>query len=1077
MATRVLPFDEQTVLNMLSGALSFLNTYRRLTFPNVINSNDLISETFHAGNFNELPTSSAFNLASAYGQTSLAKACFDAYEVTQNTNWRSLGLSLLQAYVNYFFVDDIANSVFVSGGFQPSDIWFNHWLCVSKGTLPVTEGGQGDADNDSYNFGNFDTIVNFSNGVGVIPSGLQVSKVYKVYPTLTNLLSKNVFAPIAANPYQPQTYEYVIDYYVANYFLSGVNYRFYKNGTFTTTTETAGTIKLTTTFTGNAKVTWSDYTGGSVNAPNTPRQADGLIETFPIWHKCKRTDRTFLNSSFLAMWQAYDAFSSAFANTADEKWRRAYVMMQTTTQNLLIRNNYDYSHYYKKEYASYPFRYPGTNVLSINDSFQSPHSLTVSRETISDKLNCAKIQVNDTVIGNPSIRIQNLTVQTNISSFVKFDIELASTIELLVEIILSTTYTYGTRTDFSTDNDYSAFIVVPGDSTLRNTRLELENFINWKSTNIWNPVKNSPSAIVGTTGTGTATVKLVNDVINNGNIVALKANLSLGSDLSLDSTGNPVSHASIGLSGINLLETSNLVLPTFYYKLKSGSLKITIVDRDYNNFIARVPDYYQGWFSWTPTWDVFKVTNGSLTQGVGYIRNINFDVTSQSAEFYLYYVGETPSTIPGSNTSYKAVIVDKLKTPHTLWLGNFKPLANDIDNSQNLLGLVPFTNEIVRKNSTNIKNRWQDNGLYMAYLSPYHQKYFGYDVYTQNQLNLISNAQVNYYNQSYSRNNGLLTPVFLDTVWESSPFSYYGNKIINDSNTFGYEINKFSWKGGDFNTLTAKYAILPILSTARYLRLVPTNQTAQNIVTQFVKTIEPLTFSTPITNLSPNLDPASTYHNPSNAALIGLTAINANLAGIQPELTISIIKNCYNYLISQYQSVGSMSGAFCVNQTTFTDNGIVYKQYTAQYHADSISFLSQLIKHKNQLNIPATVTLGLFPAIAPTAVKSFKEAPYPKENLIFSDGNRQVLGYQKSKRGRTIEITYSAISPTDVQRLGQFWQLEGGVTDSFTLPATIPAFSRFTSVSWRFQSGFKFETKISTKTTGAYDVTIVLEQV
>lgn len=1068
MATRVLPFDEQTVLNMLLGALSFINTYRNASFPNIINDNNLISETFHVGNFNELPTSTNFNFASAYGQTSLAKACFEAYEITQNVNWRNLGISLLDAYTYFFFVDQVPNNIFLPGGFQPTDIWANHWLCVSKGTFSVTEGGQGDADNDSYNFGNFDTLVSFSNGMGVIPSGTQTSKVYKVYPTKTNLLSKNVFAPIAANPYQPQTTEYVIDYYVSNYFLTGVNYRFYKNGTFSTTTEMPGTIKLTTTFTGDAKVVWSDYSGGSVVAPNfndSIRVAQGLIETYPIWHTCKRNDRTFLNSSFLAMYQAYDAFLLAFNTTNVDIWRRATVGIQTTISNLLRRNNYDYSHYYKKENASYAFRYPGTNVVSYNNAGQQVHSLTISREKTADKLNCAKIQINDIVDDNPSVIIQNLTVQTLISSLVKVELEIATDTNNILEITLSTNPSYSsTRYDFSTKNDYVAYLAIANDSVLRNTRFEISDFVKFTNT-CWYPTISRNSIVTNNTQFGNVNYSFINQPLNDNKPLVLKAVLTNNGDINAFA-------AEIQLNNFNTLYE----LPTIFYKLDIGGMRIRIVDEQYNIFYAIVPNYTQGWFKWQPTWENFTTSSPGVTRGSGFIRNISFELTSDIAEFYLYYVGDYPETIPVGAIALKASIVDRLKTQHTIWLGDFKPLANNLDSSQYLLGLSPFSNEIVIKNSNKIKNRWQDNGLYCAYLSPYHQKYFGYDNYISLELNFINNAQQHYHNQSSSRSIGLITPVVLSTVWESSPFSYYGNKVINNSNTYAYEIGKISWKGGDYNTLTAKYAILPILSVARYLRLAQNDQMAQNIVTQFLQYIEPLTLSAPITNLLPNLDPVSAYHNPSNAALIGLTAINANLAGIQPDTTISIIKNCYNYLRSQYQSSGTMLGSFSTNQSSFTNNANNYKQYTAQYHADVISFLSQLIKYKNQLNILPTVVAGMFPNIAPTSIKSFKEASYPKENLIFSDGNRQALGYQKSKRGRTIEIVYNAITAIDVQRLGQFWQLQGGITASFTLPTTVGAFSKYNGVTWRFQADFKFDTKISTKNLGTFDVTMLIEQ-
>lgn len=1062
MAIRVLPFDEQIVLNMLSGALSFLNTYRNTSSPNIINSNnDLISETFHSGYFNnKLPTSSSFNVASAYGQTSLAYACFYAYRATKNSSWLSdYAFKLITAYTKYFFIDELSDVLFGND----KDIWVNHWLCVSKGSLNVTEGFQDDIL-DPYSYGNFDTIVSFSNGVGVIPNGTFTSKVYKIYETNSNLLFKNVYSPIEKLDYSPEPKEYFIDYYVSNYMLTGVKYRFYNNGNVIVTNEIEGTVKLIEQYTGNVKVVWSNYIQDSVYSPQSTYQGFGFIETYPMLYKCKRNNNyIFFNSSFLGMYSAYDAFKEAYYHSNYTiKWDNAINLMGKTIVNLLTRkytlyNNsliYTYVYFYKKENVENPLNYSEWKILSLNDDNYLPHSVNLSRETNIDKLNTLKINILDNVNGSPKVILENNIIKTNLSLLSETSIEIASDINTLVIITFAIILKTNNIENYI---NYSAYYIVDGDSILRNIVLKHDNFINWSKFTLWYPTLSDVCLTPFNTDIGTIEYSLINDLvpsISSSVPNTIISDVVLKINLTKTNTNNP-NQPSFVLNGF-ITETIT-ILPKFFYKYKdNGLLKIVVTDEYNNIFVGNLPNTNNNiWLYQSISWSSFSIRQGdnTLTQPKGLIKKIEFELVNNNCEFYIYCIGQDPVTSSSFElTSVKTTITDKNIKNHTLWIGDFKTYKNTTDiNNKYYPGSVPFSNQIIlNNNKLTIKNRWLDNGHNVGYLSPYHLRFIGYSEYANNQIKLIEDSQTNYFNQSLSRLDGLLTPLY-----------------INDN---------FSWKNVNDNITSATYNILPFLSISKYLKLQPDNEKVKNILIKFLKAIEPFTYNSPITKIVEKTNPISEYENPTNAALIGLIAINTNILGIEPYLTISIIKNCYQYLVSQYQNVGNMTGSFSYNQKNVSINNTNYKEYTTQYHADSINFLSNLIFFKDQLNIPATVTLGLLPNIVPTLVKSFKEAPYPKENLVFSDGNRQVLGYQKSKRGRIIEITYSAINAIDVQRLGQFWQLEGGVINSFTLPTTISAFSRFFNASWRFQVDFKFEPKVSTKNTGAYDVTIILEQ-
>ncbi|MFG6101145.1 hypothetical protein U2F10_02755 [Leptothoe sp. EHU-05/26/07-4] len=265
--------DDTAIDTMLAGSLQWLQTYTRDTLPLAANSDYVTVNAFHnvLGRGGYFPGSAG----TTEGQAALGRACMEAFFVTGVVAWKNYAIALGEALIEYYYNDPVP-----APGSEFSTIWLSHWLINVK--EPFVSRGPANTI-DPLNYGDFGRTITFTNGVGVIPSGNPsdgelLAVVYKVYSTDGILLWQNVDAPLVAGT------EYAIEYFVSDFQLKGQNYRIFPDTEASggtppiSTTETAGLIKLTSSYTGTAKLVYCTYSGPVI-------QVNQLFEPYPVWRK------------------------------------------------------------------------------------------------------------------------------------------------------------------------------------------------------------------------------------------------------------------------------------------------------------------------------------------------------------------------------------------------------------------------------------------------------------------------------------------------------------------------------------------------------------------------------------------------------------------------------------------------------------------------------------------------------------------------------------------------------------------------------------------------------------------------
>jgi hypothetical protein len=1070
-----LEIDISLLNSYLSGALTFINNYKRDSYPLIISTKSLLPNSFHAveGRRNYFPGSKLVGCATSEAMTSFARACFYAWEATGNVAWKNLGLDVIQSFTDYFFIESIPST---------SQIWDSHWLCIAFGSTP-TKGAQPTTTppTDPFNYGNFDTSVNFTNGIGTLGTGSLLADVYKVY--VGNLKFKNIYSPLIEGGT-----EYAIDYWVVNYSLEGVNYRVKPDGTRSQTTDAIGTIKLTTNFTGTAKVAWSDYSGGTLSAPISPRQGQGLIEPYPFWQACVKPDgRTILNTAFDTYWWGFDAFELAFKHTNINSWRNAANSFKFTAQQSMLIENLSY--YHKKEQTSYPFRYPGTQAFTTNNGSNPAPTLTASREfTNNNQLGYLVLNMGSPVANSyPTLEFQNYIVQTQLTENVSIFVETSINVDTILEIKLSISQDL-----FDTSQEYIAYWKVTGNTVERNIDLTLNNFIRWGSSICWHPkIAEEPIFTYSGNG-GSVTYRINQDFVFSDGTKPLLIDVTL------------VKGAGFAGFGLNNCNFSNFP-PSIRYEVE-GNLKMRIKDSNDAYWYCTLPS--GDFVTFIGNWNQFT---GTGTPGTGNIKEVVFEVDSGTARILCHYLvndtNYTLETIPISTTVYRASLVSKARTAHTLKIGTFRPQNNPLDKIPYVPGAVPFTRNTIRVPKSGggyetISDSWGQGMIYMGYLSPYHQYIWGNKLACDNQISMLTDSFTAYTNQSSSRLRGLPQQVFLAALWDSAAFATYGeklpplvkrmmgflipfifDKISNISgNSYIYKLNIFSWKGADPNTNWFPYAARVMESTARYVYANPNDQKAKALITQYLQfLLDDYNYRgsiAPLTDIVPESRPQSNYNEPHAAALIGRCALWANLAGLNVSLTTDVLDICYRYIISQYVGTGTMTGSFAAGQPNFTHSSITYKEYFSFWHGEIVEFLALLVKYNDFISYPSLSTPGIYPSVEPTKITSVKEANFKSSIFRFSDGNRQSLLNRKTQANKEITLEYFNVSEDELEIFTEFYRIHG-TTELFALPSDVPILQRFrlygsTVLYWRIAQPISFDTVVANSNRGVFKFSITI---
>lgn len=924
--TEVLKGEE--ILGFIEGMKSWIQRYTRDQKPFIINSAFLMTNSFH----DVLGRGAYFTFQSATteGQFVAIRAAMYAFEVTGDPYWRDLAINMAAAAIQYLY----PIKPFPPVNWQTLDennISVAHWLCNLE---PVPS--KAPVADDPLNYGYFYLVVNFTNGVGQIPYGAptfgeKLANVYRVIPMNEELLWQNVYA---FPRYNPQS-AYEIDYWVTDVCLKGLIRRFYSDAQQPggrqplPTNEPVGLVKLVQPFTGQLKVIFSTYTGEIL-------QANDLYEPYPMWRKLRPGEALAAIDVFA--W-SFEAYKKLWEATGDQFWYRC--MFYTGLTEIRAAQIENSSCWYKKYNAADPFRHPGSQVIVTpsNDT----RTYVAARNHGGDKDLWMRLDLSASSAPFPSVEIQNFAVQPAVDSQTIVQVEAACSQPTTLEIVLSLS-----QNAFDFTQYYIARMPVVGSNTAAFRNFSNKEFLKFNpAVNIWNPfiADNPVYSYSGLNGTVSATLQ-------SAVIEGVPRDV-----FRIDLWGKGgFSGAGFVTRGIAPdLASANPTLPfSVYCKLEdiNGSgiqLKVTVNGTEY---FSDLPD---GGFDWA----VKRVeANNLILTGQpdkhppadGVVTNIEVQgIGVQRGVFSIWYIGGAPEQLPSYAQVFKAAVVSKIKTAHTLWCGNFEAIGAPT----NELRYVPGVNLFTVNVENSAVDSWRGAVVMAGYQDIYHLVLTEQWIRLGNQLDFLTDSQNEFQRVNPDKINGFFYQGFALAYWDAVDFiDNRGYNVFVDSTI-------------DPNNEWTQYHTRPLHSVAKGWHLLVKKGMGK---TKYGKQCERITMrflgylftffrqrnsNQPPTNITPSRGAEVFYHEPATASLILRGAIYANLAGGNRLITFGVIKAMYEYIKSQYTATGNMSGSFTVGQPEFFVDGVAYKENFGFWTAEILESLAILYRYRDEIKLPS----------------------------------------------------------------------------------------------------------------------------
>lgn len=915
----ITPLEE--LFCLIDSIKRYISTYNRNTSPMIVTGSNVVVNSFHnvLGRGGYFPSSAA----TSEGQAIAIRAACNAYAATGDPYWKTLAVNMGNAYISLFYPTT----------FPPADIntlnsnnvLVAHWLINAKESFI----SKGPTASDPLGYGYFNLVVNFTAGVGYIPTGGstngdKLADVYSVIPLDAELLWKNVFALPRDNP----SNVYEIDYWVSNLQLKGTVLKIFPDSKSNSgresvvTSETVGKIKLVSSYTGQAKVTFSTYTGPTI-------AVNQGFEAYPMWRALRPTEAYCATDTIPWTWKGY---KNLYDITGDAKWQKCYQATQITETFCALVNNP--TAWYKKESSSDPFRYPGAQVILVNND----NGYTASRVVGGDKDQWLRLDVAGANKPYPQIQIQNYAVQAIVTEDTVIHVEAATSQATVLDVILSLS---SNAFDFS--KYYYARIPTPGSGTPVTKEFTYKDFLHWDlSSTVWySDIAENPVYTYQGSG-GTATAARVSDSPDGTSRYVYK--------LSLNANGG----SGYAGAGFVYLDGSGKTLggkPRFPFKVcykhhQIAGTSITL-NLKYGGdiFSAQLTDTAGGWNNRSLNSSDFSNTSGGHPSDGVLPDSIYIEaIGSQNSETWFYWIGEAPAILPSHIQTYKAVVASKVATAHTFWLGDFVALNSPSSVLKYNPGVPAFT-----ANTLNYRiDSWQGNNE-AGYVYPDYHVEIGDFSKLQQVLDYLSDSQDAYTAQSTNKVNGPFCPSYNWPIW----FAYTG-----------LPINEWVFYGVDPNVVWEGYYCRPFASVSRAWHLLvkqdmdktPYAQQAGKIAMKFCSWLYGFYLKRgshqPPTNFPPHDDPQVNYHSPHFAALALRAAIYCNLAGGSPLITYGVIKASYEYLKSQYVSSGVMAGSFTASQSTFNEGGINYKQNFGFWVFEELDGIALLLQERDNIKLP-----------------------------------------------------------------------------------------------------------------------------
>jgi phage-related protein len=899
--------DEATMLGQMAGAIAWLATYTRSTNPLIVNPQGVSCNSFHSvlGRGGYLPPSTG----TTEGQAAIIRALLIAYKTPQlsataKTQALSQANLMASALEPYFYGVNVP-------AVPTAQVWLPHWVINARGSF-VSKGSQTPAD--FMNYGYFDIPVSFTAGVGVVPGGL-LADLGKVYSVGGKLLWRNVTSPLISGT------EYAVNYWVSNLQLGGVRYRFAPNyqtpgaPTPIATTETAGTVVLSTPFTGTLWLAYSAYDGTTI-------ATNQRFDAFPMWRPLQAGE---VNHAFDVSWWIDEAFELLAEVTGASKWGRAREANKFSTiatgtilnESFLLKTDTT---------TSDPFAYPGTGYTVVNNSAPSSAARAGDGGVI--------VTVGDGAEAYPSAELQNFAITVSVIPETIYRTQLACSVATLMEVVLSLAKNAG---DFG--QEYTAWVPVPATlSTYTQVDLLPQSFVRWFADTWWHSTSADNPTYQYSGGGGSATVALEMASIGGGQRLVTRINMNRGGGY-------------VGV-GFVLFGPTNQP-PALHYRTTSA-VRMRIQDSAGTWYEFTLPpsaDYV----SYQPEWNAAD----------GNIQAVDVQPINSSAELWVYWIGAPPLTLPTPCIAYKHVVRTRITTAYQFKVGNFQALNSPLNVLRYNPGAVPFT---VNQLGGSI-DAWRGS-LYVGYQNPATWLKWGLPDRAATVLQCLGDSQADYSRRAPGGATGLFSPVFYWPIWSEG--------VFGDYNTWGWDGPDPNTEWGQYAyralEATAKAWYLGRGDSAIVRPAQRITMNALRYLDGFLRDSDGM----PPTNITEFAAPEARYHDPAAAALILRAALWANLAGGDRILTYGLINSCLKYLTSQYVSTGLMTGSHTAGQPAFSEGGQVYRENFGFWVAEILEALSLLVQNKVQINLPPCASAGntRAPSSLPSIVGRFAFAGY-----------------------------------------------------------------------------------------------------
>jgi phage-related protein len=908
--------------SMLAIAPEFINSYTRNTVPFIATADYEVVNNFHPnilGRGGYFP-SSAFPTEA---QSIAMRDCCKAYLATGDDRWRTMAINFGNSMLSRFYPVAIPSNWTEADGIR-----IPHWLRF-KNYRSVNFPLKGAIAEDPLSYGYFDLVVSFTNGEGLVSSGSPnfgdlLSNVYRVYPAGDRLLWKNVYAvPLGG-------FSYAIDYWVS-WNENGINTRYYSDTESPggrspePTSEPVGKIKLATDYTGSAKVVYASRTG-YVAAPGESM----YLEPYPMWRSLREGEA--LGAIDIFPW-AHEGYALLYQITGDSKWLTAKNCTEYT--EAIAANVINPSAWYKKDDSPNALAYAGSQFIPVPET----RGYATSRVTSGGLKDYLRIDIDSSPDPFPSGEYQNYAVQILAVDNMTVTSEVACSVSTELEIVLSLS-----SNPFDFSRYYVARLAIAPNIPASRT-FALNEFLLWDiNVTSWHPyIAESP----------------VYDYSGSGGVVLEKVRVESAI------AGVPRNVWKIRLDRNSGFVGAGFVMlgirprfPLQIYMKHSGpaEFKATIGDKEYFCNIPSAAD----WGLVTIASNQFKDEDNRSPSTSSAIADLQIVPTSSSVtETWIWYIGQPPKTIDPPAQTYKAAIVTRVKTAHTLYVGDFYATGSPTEDLAYGDSAVVFT--------ANAETDGQGGQFIAAWrgLKASGYQYPAYYVRTaqwrrlRGVLQFLLDAQearkqkLGYYSSFES--------AFVTPYWDNIEYSETG------------ELNVWVAKFSDPNYFWVGYSVRPLESVAEaWYRLVSGEHpgAAPSDRTELIKECKLICDRyafwlssfyvrrrkySPPTIFYETEEPSATYHEPHAAGFYLRFATWGNLAGGNAALYLRLAKASYNYLQDSFVGLGTMAGTWSGLQPNFTEGSFTGKEYFGFWNFENINALSLLKSKKDALRYPKCV--------------------------------------------------------------------------------------------------------------------------